>query len=122
MKHQGYLNDNLSSVLVKFHHFYKLLKLCTVIDGTFIIHAILWWMGEMVGFIHAGIWHSSAMECVFGYDKPKNVPIWIQLNILNIYSFGRDWLVLDQVWVFWTLIYYVSVVSVQVVICERILI
>ena len=40
MKHQGYLNDNLSSVLVKFHHFYKLLKLCTVIDGTFIIHAI----------------------------------------------------------------------------------
>ena len=73
MKHQGYLNDNLSSVLVKFHHFYKLLKLCTVIDGTFIIHAILWWMGEMVGFIHAGICHSSAMECVFGYDKPQKM-------------------------------------------------
>ena len=107
MKHQGYLNDNLSSVLLKFHHFYKLLKLCTGVDGTFIFMPFCgewakWLASYMLEFVIPVRWN-----VFLDMTSPKNASIWIQLNILNIYSFGRDWLVLDQIWVFWTLIYYV---------------
>ena len=30
-------------------------------------------MGKVIGFRHAGMCHSSAMECVFGYDIPVNL-------------------------------------------------